>query len=173
MILLPMWSFVITLLKIKRVMCGFRLTKQTIGRAKKRIHSFSSAHCLRQCVVRRNMRLIPKPSRKIQRKRKYQARLTGKMLLPVVKPSNLMVTLCVVLSKMLDQYERRLAHRKFNVGDHLTDIELNQIIEDYAKLLDIFAAIGERGVLLTGLFLKLDNAQQIQYFRQMNPKEFK
>ena len=74
---------------------------------------------------------------------------------------------------MLDQYERRLAHRKFNVGDHLTDIELNQIIEDYAKLLDIFAAIGERGVLLTGLFLKLDNAQQIQYFRQMNPKEFK
>ena len=101
------------------------------------------------------------------------------MLLLVVKPNNLMGTLCVVLSKMLDQYERKQAHKKFNVGDNLTDIELNQIIKDYAKLLDIFAAIGapiaigERGVLLTGLFLKLDSAQQIKYFRLMNPKEFK
>jgi hypothetical protein len=69
---------------------------------------------------------------------------------------------------MLDQYERRLAHRKFSVGDPISDTELNQIIDDYANILQIFDVIGEHGILLTGLRLKLDSAEQIKYFRQMN-----
>lgn len=64
--------------------------------------------------------------------------------------------------------DRKEAFRKWKLGDPMTDVELQLVVDGLQTIVDVFRDMGEHSILLSGLYLSLNSARNIQWYRQ-NP----